>query len=937
MIRVLPFILVLAVFQLTAFAQQDQIKIDASLNMQTYELDIKQKITHFNKSDVPLDTIYLLNWPNSFLGRKAPLAKRLIEDYDRSLYFAKRKDRGHNRIKEITDHSQLLIWSTVKDAPDILKVILNQTLQPRDSVIINASYTVKVPSAEFTSYGGKNNNFNLRNWHLVPAVFDGEWHLMSNLNLDDFYMSPTDYEINLKLREGISLNTALEVSKISSPPFTTHKLTGKERVDPELTISVFNNFKTFKTDKLEVITNLNGTVLNDSIKRDVLNRQLLFIEQHLGSYPHKKLLVNRISYDKNPIYGLNQLPKIFNPFTGVFEWDVKMFKVLTRKYLENTLLVDRRKDMWLLDGIQMNLMMQYVEKYYPEIKAMGNISKIWGVRSYNIAKLDFNDKYPFVYQFAARKNLDQALSTSADSLSNFNRKIVNKYKAGIGLRYLDEYLLNNIIPKSIKEFYEQNKLKQTHSSKFKELVTSKTDKDLSWFFGNYVQSQKKIDYTISKLKKTADSVEITIKNKRNFPAPVALYGINNKETLFKKWLEPIDSSSTIKIAKGEYTKLALNFDYQYPELNLRDNWKSLNGIFNKPVQLRFFKDIENPFYNQAFYNVIFNYNFYDGFLVGPRLYNEALFKKKWLYKITPTYGFKSNQISGSFSLVYQSLPEKTRVYRYRFGIGGSSFQYAPDLRFTRFTPFAVINFKRKSLRDVGGQAISARYIFLNRETVPDAPELPSDNYNVLNLRYAYAKPDILNDLVYSADLQYSENFSKLAIDFRYRRLTNANRQLDMRFFAGTFLHNDLNDEENFFSFALDRPTDYLFDYDYLGRSEQAGFLSQQIIVAEGGFKSQFENRFANRWMVTANGSIGIWHWVEFYADAGFFKNKGQSTQFRYDSGIRLNFVHNILEVYFPLQSSLGFEPSQPNYDSKIRFVLTLSPGKIFNFIKRGFY
>lgn len=923
--------------QYSAFAQQDLIKIDAYLNMQTSELDIKQKITYFNKSNTSLDTIYLLNWPNSFLGRKSPLAKRLIKDYDKSLYFAKRKDRGHNRINEIVDQNQLLIWSTVKGAPDILRIVLNETLKPKDSIIINASYTVKIPSAEFTRYGGNTNIFNLRNWHLVPAVFDGEWHLMSNLNLDDFYMHPTDYEINLKLREGVNLNTDLELSKIGSPPFTIHKLIGKNRVDPELNISIFNDFKTFKTDKLEIITNLNGTVLNDSVKKDVLNRQLLFIEQHLGSYPHKKLLVNRISYDKNPIYGLNQLPKMFNPFTGVFEWDIKMFKVLTRKYLENTLLVDRRKDMWLLDGVQTHLMMQYVGKYYPEIKAMGNISRIWGVRSYNIAKLDFNEKYPFVYQFAARKNLDQALSTRADSLSNFNRKIVNKYKAGTGLRYLDEYLQEDIIPKSIKEFYEKNKLKETHSLQFKELVLSKTDKDLSWFFGNYVNSKKKIDYTISKVKKTTDSIEITIKNKRNFSAPIALYGVRDKETIFKRWLEPIDSTSTIKIAKGDYTKVALNYDYQYPELNLRDNWKSLSGIFNKPVQLRFFKDIENPFYNQAFYNVYVDYNFYDGLLIGPRLYNEALFKKKWLYKITPLYGFKSRQPSGSASLVYEYLPEETQVYRYRFGISGSTFNYAPDLRYTRFTPFAVINFKRKSLRDVGGKALSARYVVIDRETAPNSPKLTSDSYNILNMRYISSKPDIIQNIAYSTDFQYSKDFSKLALDLRYRKLTNANRQFDLRLFAGTFLHNNLNDPDDFFSFGLDRPSDYLFDYDYLGRSEQSGFLSQQIIIAEGGFKSQFENRFANQWMLTANGSIGIWRWIEAYADAGFYKSKGLSTQLKYDSGIRLNFVHNILEIYLPLQSSLGFEPSLPNYDKKIRFVLTLNPAQIYNFIKRGFY
>ena len=87
------------------------------------------------------------------------------------------------------------------------------------------------------------------------------------------------------------------------------------------------------------------------------------------------------------------------------------------------LLFNKREDYWLANGLQSYLMIKYVEKFYPEVKAIGNISKIWGVKNFSIAKIDFNDKYHFVYQFAARKNLDQALTENAGSLSNFNRKI----------------------------------------------------------------------------------------------------------------------------------------------------------------------------------------------------------------------------------------------------------------------------------------------------------------------------------------------------------------------------------------------------------------------------------------------------------------------------------------------------------------------------------
>lgn len=911
--------------------------MDVFFNVKKQQLEIQQNITYFNKSKVALDTIYFLNWANSYKSRKTPLTQRMIEDFDKSLYFSKKEERGYTDIKKIITNKQQSSWKVTPDKPDIIKLFLEKPLNAGDSLQISLQYNVRIPIDEFTRYGRNELTYNLRNWHITPAVYNNKWMTMSNLNLNDYYMNPTDYNIKLKTYEGIVLNTDLnEVSKTATPPFITHTLIGKNRVDLELNIAASNKFKNYKADSVEVITNLNGTILQEKIKEDVINRQLNFISSYLGKYPHKKLYVNKITYENNPIYGLNQLPKIFNPFTGVFEWDIKMFKALSRKFLENTLILNRRTDTWLLDGIQHLLMMKYVEQFYPEIKAMGNISNIWGVRSYNIAKLNFNDKYPFVYQFAARKNLDQALTTPADSLSNFNRKIVNKYKAGLGLKYLDEYLADSIVIKSIKEFYQKNQLKPISSTAFQNYITNKTQKNTNWFFNDYVQTKKKIDYTITKVKKQGDSIAVTIKNKLKFTAPVELYGLNKKkEIIFKKWLDSIDNSKTIKLAKGNYTKLVLNYDYQYPELNLRDNWKNLKGIFNKPIQLRFLRDVENPFYSQIFYNASVGYNFYDGIIVGPELYNQSLFKKEWLYRISPSYGFKSKTLNGAASLVYQKLPHNSNIYRYRIGIGGSTFQYAPNLNYTRITPFVSIEFNRKSLRHTGGKSIYARYALVNKQTLKNTKQSELDKYNVFNVKLYSSDINIIKNQGYTLDFQVSKKFSKLSLDYRYRRLADNNKHYDLRFYGGVFMHN--NTSTNEFSFSLDRPTDYLFDYNYLGRSEKSGFLSQQVIIAEGGFKSKFKNNLANQWMLSTNASIGIWRWVEAYADAGLYKSKRFEPMFKYDSGIRLNFVHNILEVYFPIQSSLGFEPNLPNYSTRIRFVATLSPSKIYNFIKRGFY
>ena len=539
-------------------------------------------------------------------------------------------------------------------------------------------------------------------------------------------------------------------------------------------------------------------------------------------------------------------------------------------------------------------------------------------------------------QFTTRKVLDQSLSTRSDSLSNLNQKLVNRYKSGLGLRYLETYLQDSIIKNSLKEYYRDHSTKFSHAQDFEDLVKQKTDKDLSWFFEDYVNTTKKIDYIIKKTEIKGDSVEVVLKNKTGYAAPLTIYGIDKKEVKFKKWLEAIPDQDTLTLSRQGIDRLSLNYEFLYPENNLRNNWKKLNpSLFNRPLRFRFYRDIEDPYYNQVFYKPYFNYNFYDGVLLGPTIYNQALFKKTWLFSATPVYGFKSNSLLGTFSLAYEFLPETTPVYRYRAGLFFSRFHYDNDLAVNKFTPFFRIDFKRNSLRDVGGKSLVTRVVYVDKELPPDVEADETFNYNVLNFRYGYSRPDIINDLRYFADLQFEKNFSKFSVDVRYRKLTRFNRHYDLRLFFGTFFHNET--ETDFFSFALDRPSDYMFDLAYLGRSEDSGFLSQQTIIAEGRFKTIFPDQFANQWMLTTNASASIWRWVEVYADAGFIKNRNETAEFRYDSGIRLNFVPNFLELYFPIQSSLGFEPGFSDYASRIRFVVTIDFERVYNLVKRGFY
>lgn len=916
--------------------QKNNISITATLNSETNKLDIYQEITYHNTSNSILDTIYFHNWPNAYKSKNTPLAIRFVEKNSKSFHFTKNKNRGYSEIKNIFTNYELATWSSTSKNPDILKIALNASLNPKDSVKIIATYTVKLPKDKFTKYGVSTYQYNLRYWYLAPAIFDEKWKTYSNLDLNDLYIDYSNYDIKLNVPKEYTVNSDLLFTKKENKLTDEYRLLGTNRPDIEVNITQLDDFISFNSKPVLITTNLNSQKLNSVVKTNILTRELDFIESYLGEFPHKKLLINKISYDKDPVYGLNQLPSFLEPYSDIFEWDIKMFKVLVRKYIENKLLFNQREDIWLTDGLQTYIMMKYVEEYYPEIKVLGNISKFWGVKNYNLARINYNDKYYFVYQFASRKNLDQPLTTPTDSLSNFNKKIANKYKAGLGLKYLETYLGEEIIKNAIVEFSEQNPTKKVQSKNIFETI--KTPKDLEWFKTDYLQTNKKPDYTIKKvIKKENDSLDVIIENKRNFTTPIKLYGLKNNDIKYEKWLTEIDSTARITIPKGKFDKLSLNYNSLLPEYNLKNNWKNVDTkLFTRPLQLRFIKDLENPYYNQLFYKPVFGYNYYDGVILGMTFSNQTFLNKSLNFKVTPSYSTKSNSFTGSYSLKYEYLPKKGNVNKLYVGFGGSHFEYAEGLPYSQFVPYAGLVFNKKNYRDISSNVISTSFTLVNKTpSLTDTEDLETLKYNVFSIGYSYSKPNVIKDLRFSTGLQVSDKFSKISLNAHYRTLTNTNTQFDFRLFAGAFLSN--NTTTDFFSFALDRPSDYLFRYDYLGRSETTGLLSQQIIISEGGFKSKLEVPYANQWLTSINTSVGLWRWIEIYNDAALVKNKNEKVYFAYENGVRLNFVQDILELYFPVYSNLGWEVTQPNYASRIRFVLVLKPKKIYNFLRRGFY
>ncbi len=695
--------------------------LKASFNVAEKEIKISQFITYQNTSQDELKTIYLNNWANAYATKKTPLAIRIADEFNNDFHLAKNEDRGYSVVTSIQQNDSAIDYEPLKDQIDVLKVELNTPVRPNESYTIKIEYTVKVPNSKFTSYGITNEgDFNLRYWYITPAIYDGEWHYYSNKDLDDLYIPKSEINLEIEYPNGYALTSELDVVEtIQNKTKQTVKLHGENRINTKLFLNKQSSFKTIQGDDFTLVSSIDDEGLEVIDKVLITEKVSQFINKNFGQYPHKKLLLTQIDYNKNPIYGLNFLPKFIKPYPNHFQYELKLLKIALYNYLENTLLINPRTEQWLFDGIQIFYMMNYVDEHYPDMRFFGSLADFWGVRSFHAADMLFNDKYVLGFMLMARTNRDQPLTMAKDSLLKFNHNIANKYKAGVGLKYLDDFINSDILEKSIEDFLFYNKLEITSAKDFKTFLKSKTDKNIDWFFDDYLTTRKKIDFKIGKVSKTEDSITLTIKNKRDNSMPVSLYTLNNDSIVSKRWIENIDKTKTITIPRDSANKLVLNYNKIIPEFNLRDNWKSLKGFFfnNKPLQFRLFQDIEDPYYNQVFFMPVIEFNnIYDGLTLGVRTYNKTLLRKRFNYKIAPKYSLKSRSLTGSAFVSMTHYLGNSDLYAINYGIGAGYSSYAEDLFVRQITPSLSFLFREDDdFRSNKRQSLIFRHVDINRD------------------------------------------------------------------------------------------------------------------------------------------------------------------------------------------------------------------------------
>lgn len=932
-------ILVSFSFNFWAIAQQDSIRLDVKLNDDQRSLSVKQTLIYHNPHQKSINQVKLLNWIAAYQKRKTPLLKRKIEDRKSDLYFAKDNQLGQlERLSYAHNNTTSEILNTNQEN---IFIPLSQDLKPGESITIDLDYQIKLPDARFTGYGINTNHILLKYFFLVPETFEDESQSNSFYrDTEETGNSGSFWRVNFEIPQYWKISSNL--NQINESEFQ-----GVSTNDPEFQISK-ELYPEFSLDiagqNVKVDLGYQTNEYQRQILGSVLTNQLSFIKERTGNLPGK-LFITEKYMKKEEFIGIDDIKfwKFkFQMFTDYEKTDLDYFSTISKKVMDEFFITNKTKDHWLKNGLKSYLEIQYLKKNYPNHKLIGNLAdnaNLFGIKPLKIfhaSKLKLNGRYGLAYHYIYTQNLDQKIETPFYQLSNFNTTAISQFETGSLLNYLSEYEGTDSFDQFLRTYFAENYTRKIGGADFlKEL--NDHSKGKSSFLKEMMAEKHRINFNLKRFEKQDDNYTVSIRKNSDVSIPLKIETEDKsgeKTTYWKAGTE--QKKDTATVPSDHVEKIVLNDDYIFPESNFRDNYLYTKGIFSNMKKIRFklIKDIQNPEYNEIFITPRLTFNAYDKVLFGLNFKNQGIFDQKFDYSVTPYYSSGTGKLTGSAGVGYSILPPDSFFRSWNFGVSGSYFHYDNDLAYKKFGASTSLNFN-KNPRSAIGRSLFFSYNYYERELSPiRILNNEYEKYNLWNLGYSYSDNSMIHEKYIGTNVQWMEDFQKISAEAFYRWEFAKDKKVSFRWFAGYFVKNET--KNNLFNYGISRVSNYSFSYGLLGQSATSGILSQQFILAEGGFKSLF-NTSVNQFITSVNVDSHLWKWFNLYADAGVYKNKNHAAKFIWDSGIKVKVIPDFLEVYFPVASSLGFEPSFKDYGYRIRYTLVLNLGALINNLRRGVF
>ncbi|MGM0582261.1 MAG: M1 family metallopeptidase [Bacteroidota bacterium] len=955
--------------------QEVNYEIEVKLNDKTHTLHAYEEIEYTNNSQDKLDFIWFHLWPNAYKNNNTALAKQMITGGSSKFHFAEEAQRGYIDSLNFKANNQTLKWEYHPQHVDIAKVYLTKPLAPGEKIVISTPFKVKLPDS-FSRLGHVGKQYQITQWYPKPAVYDEDgWHPMPYLNQGEFYSEFGSFEVSITLPETYivgatgNLKTESELQFLDSLAKTDKQKLLEEQSSDSIESKDTNkaptnrNFKTitytqdnvhdfawFADQTYEVLKgeidlpNSDRTVKlyalfnkqNYKVWQDIIQYMqdaTFYYSKWIGDYPYDVVTVvdGALSAGAGMEYPTITVLGAGTPF-GL---DQVTTHEIGHNWFYGILGSNERKNPWMDEGINSLYENRYIETKYPEQKliSMMGIEEDkgiggWFARTTRLNDLEYGKLSELAYLVNARRNLDQPINLAADEFTSMNYGTIVYMKSAMALKHLMKYLGKDEFDRIMNLYYEQWKFKHPKPEDFKAIFEKETEKDLSWFFDDLLESTKKVDYKISKIKNTEKGYKINLKNKGDIASPVPVIALAGQDTVINHIEEGFTGKKEIKFPDNTIDKVIIDPEHYTLDLYRKDNQVYLNKTFKKNDGLDIVPigGVETGPEKRINFLPSMGANTRDKYMIGAVFYNNVAPQNKFNYVIMPMYSFGLNQIAGSAELNYSVYPSS--LFQ-EITFEGKGKQYAG---YQKAEPSITFNLKPNKLRTSPKQWLKFRYTAIGVDTELQ-PTYESD-YQILSAIYNIENGNALTEYSFNSEIQHKpkdftlwKNKAVLKHQYQQRKFASLN------LFFGTFLNND--NVHPSFQLGMSGSTNYLMESTFLDRAQISNTFTafeHQTDLEHGGFRAFLPAATTNNWLAAANVDIDMpfINLVSLYGDVGVISN-----DVYYGSGLKIDLFNNALGFYFPLVGTNfnGVVENFVSFRDQIRFSLNLKQINPFDIIK----
>lgn len=892
-------------FGQVAYSQQ-QVNYDISVTLHDTEKTLDGFITidYTNHSPDTLFYIWFHLWPNAYKNDRTAFSEQLLKLGRTDFYFSNEQKRGYiNRL----DFKVNGVAAVLEDHPnyiDIAKLVLPAPLAPGKTIRITTPFHEKIPY-NFSRGGYVGNTFQMTQWYPKPAVYDRKgWHEMPYLDQGEFYSEfgnfrvqitlPADYVVAatgelqdaaekqwLQTKGPVKSGTMKE--KDGAPHMPLKKTGAKNRSSAKKppVPAARTGLKTL-TYVQERVHDFAWFADKDFIVRqDTLQLPSGRIIDVFSYYTPsgEKVWANSIRFIKDAVstrsvwlgeypYNVVSAVEAHTEFSGGMEYPTItcISPMPDERSLERTIEHEVGHN-WLYGIIASNErqhpwmdegMNTYFDNRYEE--------QTYGVKKEN-EKGFFKKRLPedyadIVYRTQAANRNDQPVETSSEDLSAVNYGTAAYYKAGLWMKKLEEYLGRDLFDSCLREYYCRWEFKHPYPEDFKRTVDEVSGKNTGDLFS----------------------------------------------LLYKK--------GTLDTPSGKKFRLSLFFNFNHTDQ-----------------------------YRYLFLSPAVGYNLYDGIMPGIALHNYTLPVPAFHFFAIPLYGVRSNSFNfigrAGFGIMSNGAIRKTEI-----SLAGEKFttdEYTDPAGTAHFTGFyKIVPSVKLIFRNRYATIDTKKWVqwktFLIREsslafttdtlTGEDVITRPVTGRYLNQLSAAIENPRALYPYTVSGIVEQSRDFVRLAFEGIYYFNYATKGGLEARLFAGKFIYLGDQSLKQFQTgrYHLNMTgangyEDYMYSNYFAGRNEYDGFLSQQIMIRDGGFKVRtdlYQDKIgkSDNWLAALNLKSDVPDKLnplqvlpfriplKLFLDIGTYAEawqKNASTgRFIYDGGFQLSIGKDLINVYFPL-------------------------------------